>query len=77
MKRTININRHIIASNKKNGETVPPISVKTYKSTTYGSKVDVLDTFGNVVATIHYTPDNPLSCGATAYITTNNEVRVS
>lgn len=76
MKKKITINRHIIRSNKKNKETIPPISVKTYKSNDYGSNISILDKDGNTVVRVIYSPDKPLSCGATAYISTDLDVVV-
>ena len=59
MKKKIHINMHVIRSNKKNGTNDPVITVKTYKSNTYGHEVDIL---GN--SKVVYSPDKPLSCGA-------------
>jgi hypothetical protein len=42
MKKKIHINQHIIRSNKKNGTTLPVITVKTSKSNTYASEVEIL-----------------------------------
>lgn len=67
MKTTININRHIIATNKKLDQDNPPISVKTYKSNEYAAKVAILDKMGNVVGEIAYARKSPLKCGATCW----------
>ena len=63
MKKKIHINMHVIRSNKKNGTNDPVITVKTYKSNTYGHEVDIL---GN--SKVVYSPDKPLSCGARVWI---------
>ena len=42
MKKKIHINQHIIRSNKKNGTNDPVITVKTSKSNTYASEVEIL-----------------------------------
>ena len=73
----IHINQHIIKSNRKTGERKSPITVKTYKSNDYADDVEILDNDGNVVATIKYRPDTPLSCGATVWVETKNEVRIA
>ena len=59
---------HVIRSNKKNGTNDPVITVKTYKSNTYGHEVDIL---GN--SKVVYSPDKPLSCGARVWIATDGE----
>ena len=68
MKKKIHINMHVIRSNKKNGTNDPVITVKTYKSNTYGHEVDIL---GN--SKVVYSPDKPLSCGARVWIETDGE----
>jgi|TARA_B110000902_G_scaffold84096_1_gene99855 hypothetical protein len=69
MKKKIHINMHKIRSNKKHGTNEPVITVKTYKSNTYGHEVEIL---GN--SKVVYSPDNPLSCGARVWIETDSEV---
>lgn len=71
MKKKIHINMHVIRSNKKNGTNDPVITVKTYKSNTYGHEVDIL---GN--SKVVYSPDNPLSCGARVWIETDSDVLI-
>ena len=71
MKKKIHINMHVIRSNKKNGTNDPVITVKTYKSNTYGHEVDIL---GN--SKVVYSPDKPLSCGARVWIETDSEVMI-
>jgi|TARA_B110000967_G_C18702646_1_gene468649 hypothetical protein len=71
MKKKIHINMHKIRSNKKHGTNEPVITVKTYKSNTYGHEVEIL---GN--SKVVYSPDNPLSCGARVWIETDSEVMV-
>tara|TARA_R110000765_G_scaffold18869_1_gene50240 strand:+ start:588 stop:815 length:228 start_codon:yes stop_codon:yes gene_type:complete len=65
MKKRIHINQHIIKSNKKTGRNDPVISCKTYKSNDYGHEVLI---HGD--SKIIYSPDKPLSCGATVWIET-------
>jgi hypothetical protein len=72
MIKRIHINQHIIKRNKKTGEREPVITVKTYKSNDYASSVEVLGT-----SRVIYSPDKPLSCGATVWIETDAEVKIT
>ena len=74
MKTVIHVNQHIIKSNSKTNSIEPVITVKTYKSNQYGNNVDILDEFGFVVATIKYSPNAPLPCGAKVWIETEHDV---
>jgi hypothetical protein len=76
MKKIIHINQHKIRSNNKKENREPVITCKTYKSNDYANEVDVLDKNGNVVCTVVYRPDNPLSCGAKVWIETYNEINI-
>jgi hypothetical protein len=70
MKRIVDINQHVIKSNRKNNEQKPVITCKTYKDSVYGSEVEF--TNGKVI----YKPDDPLSCGAHVWIETHDPVKV-
>ncbi|HIG59146.1 MAG TPA: hypothetical protein EYQ21_07130 [Flavobacteriales bacterium] len=72
MNKKIHINQHIIKRNKKTGEREPVITVKTYKSNDYASAVDILGT-----SRVIYSPDKPLPCGATVWIETDAEVKIT
>ena len=72
MIKRIHINQHIIRRNKKTGEREPVITVKTYKSNDYASSVEILGT-----SRVIYSPDKPLSCGATVWIETDAEVEIT
>ena len=72
MIKRIHINQHIIKRNKKTGEREPVITVKTYKSNDYASSVEILGT-----SRVIYSPDKPLSCGATVWIETDAEVKIT
>ena len=52
MKKYIHINQHIIRRNKSNGYNEPVITVKTYKSNTYGHSVQI-----HGPSTVVYSPD--------------------
>ena len=71
MKKKIHINMHKIRANKKNGTNEPVITVKTYKSNTYGHEVEILGS-----SKVIYSPDKPLSCGARVWVETNASVTV-
>lgn len=71
MKKRIHINQHKIKSNRLSGDREPVITVKTYKDNTYGSRVAI-----NGPCVVVYSPDKPLSCGATVWIETDAEVIV-
>ena len=76
MKTIIHVNQHVIKSNRKNSETKPVLTCKTYKSNEYGMRADVLDDDGNIIGSFIYSPDKPLSCGAHVWFETNNKVVV-
>ena len=72
----IHVNQHKIRSNAKHGTDEPVLTVKTYKSNTYGKEVLIRDPQGCVVARVVYQPDNPLPCGARVWIETQMDVEV-
>jgi hypothetical protein len=69
MKKRIHINQHVIRANKKNNLNNPVITIKTSKSNTYASEVEILGK-----SKIIYSPDKPLSCGAKVWIETNDKI---
>lgn len=69
MKKRIHINQHVIRANKKNNTNDPVITVKTSKSNTYASEVEILGK-----SKIIYSPDKPLSCGAKVWIETSAKI---
>jgi hypothetical protein len=73
MKTRIHVNQHNIRANSK-GADLPVLTVKNYKENRKTNNVEILDGNNNVVATIVYSPDKPLSCGATVWIETECEV---
>lgn len=76
MKTIIHVNQHKIRSNRKNRECEPVLTVKTYKSNTYGHSAIIRDTSGQEVARVVYRPEKPLPCGAHVWIETKHEVEV-
>ena len=75
MKTRIHINQHHIKANSK-GANLPVITVKDYKHNRKTNAVEILDSAGNVVARVIYSPDKPLSCGAKVWIETDMGVKV-
>ena len=71
MKTKVHVNQHVIKRNYKTGESEPPLTVKTYKSNSYGSTVEITGP-----CRVIYRPDKPLSCGARVWIETDHEVKV-
>ena len=69
MNKKIHINQHVIRANKKNGTNDPVITVKTSKSNTYASEVEILGK-----SKLVYRPDKPLSCGAKVWIETTSKI---
>ena len=69
MKSIIHIDQHALRRNRKVGTREPVITVKTYKTNLRGSRVAI-----DGPAQIVYSPDKPLSCGATVWIETQSKV---
>ena len=69
MLKRIHINQHKIRSNKKNNTSEPVITVKTSKSNTYASEVDILGK-----SKLVYKPLKPLPCGARVWIETEDKI---
>lgn len=71
--KIIHINRHILASNIKNGTNEPTVTARyKYKKGKFRSNnVLIVDDEGKVVARVVCNIDKPLSCGARCYVETN------
>jgi hypothetical protein len=74
MKTIIHVNQHVVRRNASKGTTDPVLTVKTYKENRYAHQVDIVDEEGNLIASVVYQPDKPLSCGARVWIETQNDV---
>lgn len=72
MRTLIHVNQHAIKRNAKNGTREPVLTVKTYKSNTYASAVEIKGP-----SKVVYSPDKPLSCGARVWIETESEVEIT
>ena len=71
MIKRIHVNQHHIRANGKDGGNRPVITIKTYKSNTYGHEVEI-----DGPCRVVYSPDKPLSCGAKVWIETKADVRI-
>lgn len=76
MKRRIHVNQHIIRRNAKTGEREAPLTCKSYRDNIRAHQVEILGRDGEVIATVIYSPDRPLACGARVWIETEAEVRI-
>lgn len=65
----IHVNQHVIRSNRKTGDNAPVLTVKTSRGNRYAHEVTIQGP-----SKVIYSPDRPLSCGATVWIETNAEV---
>lgn len=72
----IHVDQHQIRANYKNGARLPVITVKTYDENRRGTRADLLGADGQVVASVVYSPDKPLACGARVWIETRLEVQI-
>ena len=71
MKKRIHINQHVIRANKKNGTNDPAITVKTSRNNYYANRVEI-----DGPASVVYSPDKPLNCGARVWVETNSRVNL-
>ena len=71
MKTIVHVNQHNVRHNSKTGDTLPVLTVKTYKSNTYAHEVAIKGE-----SKVVYSPDKPLSCGARVWVETQHEVEV-
>lgn len=69
--KRIHVNQHKIRANRKTGKRQPTITVKTYDTNTYGHSVEIKGP-----SRVLYSPDKPLSCGATVWVETKAPVLV-
>ena len=72
----IHVNRHVIAANKKQGKSEPPLTVKFGKKGFVGRCVVLLDDDRNELVRFIYRPDDPLNCGATVWAESTLNVEV-
>lgn len=70
-KTVIHVNQHRIKANRKHCTNEPVITVKSRSRNQYGRSVTI-----HGPARVVYSPEKPLSCGATCWIETYAEVEV-
>lgn len=75
-KKTILVNRHVLASNKKHSQSEPPLSCKVRGTTIYGHEVVLLSDEGKEIAKLVYAPERPRDCGATVWLETHCNLKV-
>lgn len=68
-KTKIHVNQHIIKKNTKTGLREPVFTVKTWKSNERTNRVKIKGP-----ATLVYSPDKPLDCGAKCWIETETDI---
>lgn len=73
-KTRIHINQHNIRANSK-GSDLPVITVKDYKQNRKANSAQIIDADENVIASVIYSPEKPLSCGAKVWIETTYKVQ--
>jgi len=74
----IHVNQHVIRSNRQRDEHEPPLRVKERGNNYAADEVEIYcPRCTDLVATVIYRPDKPLSCGARCWIeTTTDAVQV-
>ena len=79
MKTLVHVNQGNIRQNikRKANERLPVLRAQGDFDTVYGDHIDIIhpDT-GEILASVVYHPDNPLSCGARVWIETDNDILV-
>jgi hypothetical protein len=68
----VHVNQHVIRSNRQTGDRQPVLSVKRGGRTIRAHSVEILGS-----SRLVYSPDKPLSCGATVWVETDGEVVVA
>jgi hypothetical protein len=68
-KTRIHVNQHVVRRNRKTSSRDPALTVKSRGRNTYCHAAEVLGP-----CRVVYSPDKPLSCGATVWIETEHEV---
>lgn len=69
MKTRVHVNQHKIKSNRKTGDREPPLSLVLGGRTVHAHEIFIAGP-----CKVVYSPDKPLSCGATVWIETDGEV---
>jgi len=79
MKTLVHVNQGNIRQNirREANDRLPVLRAQGDFDTVYGDHIDIIhpDT-GEILASVVYHPDNPLSCGARVWIETDNDILV-
>ena len=70
-RQVIHVNQHIIKANRKSGERTPPLTMKSYNKNIKATEISI-----DGKATVIYSPDKPLPCGAVVWIETDDDAIV-
>ena len=70
-RQVIHVNQHIIKANRKSGERTPPLTMKSYNKNIKATEISI-----DGKATVVYSPDKPLPCGAVVWIETDDNAIV-
>ena len=70
-RQVIHVNQHIIKANRKSGERTPPLTMKSYNKNIKATEIAI-----DGKATVVYSPDKPLPCGAVVWIETDDNAIV-
>lgn len=76
MKTRIHVNQHNIRANSK-GADLPVITVKDYRENRKVNRAEIVGPQGEIVASVVYSPDKPLPCGAKVWIETDLQVQAN
>jgi len=68
MRTIVHVAQDAIRANTKDGGTRPAIIVRRGSKPTRHHEVELRDTSGKLLATFHYRPHAPLSCGARVWL---------
>lgn len=79
MKTLVHVNQGNIRQNirREANDRLPVLRAQGEFDTVYGDHIDIIhpDT-GEILASVVYHPDDPLSCGARVWIETDNDILV-
>ena len=70
-RQVIHVNQHVIKANRKSGERTPPLTMKSYNKNIKATEISI-----DGKATVIYSPDKPLPCGAVVWIETDDDAIV-
>jgi len=80
IKTIVHVNQGNIRQNIKRNpsDRLPVLRAQGDFDALYGDRIDIINSdTGEIVASVVYRPDNPLSCGARVWIETDNDVVVA